>query len=241
MKRYTIIYLLLMAAGVNAFGQSDSLTLSGELGLQGRLQTGNLQQFALNPSGQLRLNSRRLHAHFQASYQYLNVSNFTIMSDFWSTLLLSHRTSKNVFPAFISSYGFAKSYQIDRSLLVSPGLGWNVINDTHKNSLQLYGFAGYLNLKYHEHVAIETLSFGGLIKASLPLTTNIGIIWTLHTYHPLNNSSLWGFNNLILFQYHISPVISLQASHNTIYNSETITDISNTNTVMMFGMAYKSK
>ena len=111
---YFLAILLLSPLFISA--QNDSLTTQVELGLRGRWQTGNLNQFVINPEARISLSKNSFSTTLNATYQYLSVEEFTAINDLWIYSEFNWQSHKKVFPLIASYYGFAASYKIDQSL-----------------------------------------------------------------------------------------------------------------------------
>ena len=237
--KYLLITLLQAILLSSAFSQTDTLTISSEIGLRGRWQTGNLNQLALNPTAHLLFSKKAFQAEVKGIYQFLRVEGFTIISDFWINGMVQLVPHKRIYPLITTNYGFAKSYKIGHSLLVGGGLGINLYQKSPRSFLQVNAFAGYMDLQFENEPRLSAPSLGTLLKAAVPIADRIHLSWELQTYHPDFNREYWGANNIVRLHFQVVKNLSLTASHHTIFNNKAITGIQKTNTLMLFGLQFQ--
>ncbi len=219
--------------------QTDSLLVQMELGINGRWQTGNLNQLGLNPNARIALSKSNFHTELNVNYQFLRVEGFTAISDFWGNHLLQIQPNRKFYPVLSTLYGFAKSYKINHSFVIGGGIGTHLFKKSPAFFLQINVVVGYLNMEFEGETAYSKPNLGTMLKGVFPIATKINMVWELQTYHPGFDTDLWGANNRLLLQYPISKSLSISIIHNIIFNNKTVADIKKTNTLMMFGIQYR--
>ena len=239
MKNLLLLISLLIALHTKLLAQTDSLKVSTEIGIKGRRQTGNLNQLALNPTLKVVLYKKRFYTELQGNYQYLNVNNYKVNSDFWSSALYQYKDYKTLYPALITRYGFSKSYRINHSLFSGIGLGWNLRNKSMYDKIQLNAFTGYMNFEYETTDSHSSLASGFLFKLTHPISKSLNIIMEMQSYHSATTSTIWGVGNKISIQYKLPKNLFLNVTHNIIYNNKTVADIKKGNTILLFGIPYQ--
>ncbi|MGH1363994.1 MAG: DUF481 domain-containing protein [Calditrichia bacterium] len=241
MKKNQIILQVALASLLltpNAYSQPDSLSIAVEIGLKGRWQTGNLNQLAINPDASLVLSKAAFSSEVQASYQYLRVNGFVAISDFWTMGILRHRPNRTLFPMLATNYGFAKSYKIDHSFLIGPGVGINLYNNSPGDFLRVQVFAGYMNIKFESKDPHSTAAIGTISQSAFSISKRMNIAWDFQTYNPGLDAEYWGFNNRIIIHYMVIKNMSLNLGHTVIFNNKTVASIKKTNGLMLFGIQY---
>ena len=231
-----LVWTICFYANTEVIAQKDSLNTTVELGIRGRWQTGNLNQFGANPSLRMVFSKPTFNTEIQSNYQYLKVNGFVAVSDLWTNGIYRFQPEKKFFPMATSVFGFAKSYKIEHSIMAGAGVGLNVFRKSIGNYFQIHVFGGYLNLEFENGPTASTPSLGAFIKSSFSIIQQLRINWELQTYNPLIDTEFWGANNLLLLHFQVSKVLFLNISHQTIFNNKTISDIKKVNTLMMFGV-----
>ncbi|MBL4708235.1 MAG: DUF481 domain-containing protein [Flavobacteriales bacterium] len=239
-KSITILFFVLLSSAYS-FGQNDSLKIRTEIGVRGRLQTGNLNQFAINPNAKLGISKDKFNTEFQADYQYLNINDFVVKSDFWSSGIYQHRPNRRMYPMAIARYGFSKSYRINQSILSGIGAGVNIRKKSPTDLIQLNAFTGYMNIEFENDIKHISIVGGLLIKMMHSISKRIHVLWDLNSYHSSTDNQFWGLYNLVMIQYKIHKNIALNLSYNSTHNNKTIVGMKKTNTLMLFGFNYQYK
>lgn len=239
MKEIIFLFILFLSMENLAIGQSDSLIVNIEMGIRGRWQTGNLNQFALNPNARMIFSNQKFKTEFRADYQYLKVSGFVPVNDLWASWTYKYRPMRKTFPLIKAIGGFAKSYKIDHSFLAGGGAGINIIHKSPFQYLQFHAFAGYINFQFEREELYTSPAIGTTIESSFSIAPRMNIIWEIQSYHTTKDSSFWGGSNNILLIFKLSKILSFTINHNTIFNNNTIADIKNTNSLMLFGVQYQ--
>lgn len=221
------------------FAQSDSLSVNLELGLRGRWQTGNLNQFAINPTASLKLSKTTFDLELNSQYQFLKVSGFTAIKDFWNIGIYRHRPGRKIYPMLATNLGFAKSYKIDHSYLAGGGVGLNLYRKSPIKYIRINVFAAYLDLAFATEIPHSSFAVGSNLKGSFPLVKGMIFNWELHSFLSGTDTEYLGVNNLLQLHYKVSKSLFLTLSHNMIYNKKQIPDIEKVNTLMLFGIQYQ--
>lgn len=230
---------LFMTLSIRLFAQGDSLSRSVNLSLMGQHQSGNLNSISLNPRAQIRFQSPDFSADLESSYQLLRVEGFTMVSDFWTEGLYQRAARKKFFPALALVSGFAKSYDLQSSLHLSAGMGFNVLKWKPNEFLQVHALVGYLRFEFNDIPAHSTAALGLALRASFPVSKTSSLSWKLKTYHSLSNKNFVGGDNLFLYHISIGQSFGLRLSHNIIFNNQTGAQISRINSVFLFGFDFK--
>lgn len=235
---FLIIVLSLGLTG-QVFAQADSLTVRSDIGLNGRWQSGNLNQFGVNPHAQLLLANQKFSSELKVDYQYMNVEKFNLINDLWLREVVKINPGKKVYPMAVLISGFAKSYDIKQSLSVGAGAGLNLRHKSPFDYFRVGLYGGHFYFEYNNEVPLKGATIHSMINAMIPLAGKMTLIWDLDTYNFIKDGSIWGLNNSVVFQFEIAKNLSLNLIHSTIFNSKTTANIKKINTLMMFGINYK--
>ncbi len=242
--RGLLLLIALQWSLVSAFGQGsanlvgDTLQVNGQIGLLGRWQTGNLSQLSVMPNGALLLDNRSFHAGLSVSYHFLRVNGFTVKDDLWINGLFQSQPDHRWYFSAHAVVGYAASYRIDHSSLSGAGLGWNIRPRRGEDFVQLHVFAGYLNFKYQIELQHAAVGLGSLLRVSLPVGDRLRLRWELTSYHSARTTDFWGGGNLLQLHFLLTPRFSVNITHQTYYNHQTVEPIEQTNTEMLFGVNY---
>jgi hypothetical protein len=220
------------------FAQDSTITYF-EIGINGRMQTGNLNQFGVQPTLRHSIFNSKISNDFQANYQYMTVEGFNLINDFWTKDIFKINPNRKFYPMAMAIFGTAKSYLIENSFNVGAGVGYNVVSKSPMQFMHLHLFGGYMYFKYQDEEAFESPTVGTNISSAFPIKNKATVIWELDTYHPIYGLDFWGFNNQLILQFQITKHISFNLIHNTIFNNTTTTNIQKWNTTTMFGIQYR--
>lgn len=238
MKRVIVLSLFILLGWQSLRSQSDSLRIQLEVGLRGRWQSGNLNQLGLNPHGKLLLANSHQRSDWQATYQYLTVEGFAIISDFWLSGFHAFQPNKRIHPLAAVFTGFAKSYKITESLVSGVGAEVNIHQASAMNFLRMHLFAGYMHVTFQQELPHTALAIGSGLRSAFPLGKRLQVIWELDTYHSSKEVAFWGANHRLILLYPIFKGISFNLSHTTIFNNKTFPELKKTNTLMLFGIQF---
>ena len=239
MKKHISVILSLFVVGFS-FGSEDSLKLDWNLRLGGRWQTGNLGQFGINASTQITAYNSKFSADLSANYMYLDIG-FKAVDDLWLMGNYRYRPQrKNLPTSDLGSWLCICLIALHIQPQIGVGAGVNIIQKTPFNYFRTSLFAGYSDFKFLGETNVNTPSYGTISQLSLPIAKTINFVWELATYHSITDIVFWGINNTAILHYQMHKNISLNISHNTIYNNESAESIENTNTLMMFGIQFKT-
>ncbi len=240
--------LAILAAGVlilmHPGAAQDTLSVSAEVTLLGRKQSGNLNQVGLSPTALLKVNNSAFDLESRTTYQLLRVNGFTVVNDLWTNTFLRLGSGQRLYPVVVGYYGFADSYDIEQSFIGGAGGGAQLLRSENGASLEVTGFGGWVNVEFTgnpESVNSNNSSMvlGSIIRGNLPLpVVKMKIRWEFHSYHGLRDQQFFGFNNLIQIHYPINKGFQVTANHNTIFNQTVSSGIARTNTLLMFGLTY---
>ena len=239
-----LLILALQWSLVSVYGQGapnlagDTLQVNGQIGLLGRWQTGNLSQLSVMPNGALSLRNRAVNAELLASYHFLRVNDFTVKDDLWINGLFQVQPDRRWYVSAHTTIGYATSYRIDHSSLSGAGVGWNIRPRSGRDFVQLHVFAGYLDFRYQIELRHSALGLGSLLRANLPIGDRVRFRWELSTYHSMRTADFWGAGNLLQLHFLLGPLVSVNITHQTYYNHQTVEPIEQTNTEMLFGVTY---
>ncbi|NQX82189.1 MAG: DUF481 domain-containing protein [Flavobacteriaceae bacterium] len=216
MKKLIIISIVVLAVGTSLFGQNNTIKTNTEIGLRGRWQTGNTNQFAINPNAKLGLYSDSFNAELKVDYRYLKANDFIVNNDFWSSAIYQIKPNYKFYKTAIIRYGYSKSYRVDYSLFSGVGAGFNIRNKSALDRIQINVFAGYMSLKEETQNTHSSLSSGMLFKLISPISKGINLHWELQSYHSVIDFGIWGISNEVSLLYKVHPHISVNITHNTI-------------------------
>ncbi|MEM7371157.1 MAG: hypothetical protein AAF587_21255 [Bacteroidota bacterium] len=240
MKQIYMLSLLLSICSSSLLAQTSSqptgLQLKGEWGLRGRWQTGNLSQIGINPYGRLTLMHPTYRSEWQVSYQYMNVSGFTVISDLWANGFHAISPQKRLHPLLAIYTGFAKSYKITESLVTGAGAELNLYQQSPMNFVRAHLFGGYMHVQFEQESPHTALAVGTGIRSAFPLGKRIQLLWDFDTYHSTKETAFWGANNRLVLLYPLFKGLSLNLSHTIIFNNKTFPDLKKTNSLMQFGI-----
>jgi hypothetical protein len=224
----------------------DSLDLSGELGVRGRRQTGNFNQFSINPYGKLVADNERIYTQVRGDYQLLYIEGFRAINDLWTDALVQWNARKRFYPFGVLYYGFADSYSIDHSLTGGLGIGTNLLTKQTQLKLQAHLFAGFLDVAFEpgleNQVIQQSAALGSIIRGQWnPEKSPIRLNWEFQSYHATGDSDFFGLSNRLELLVPIGKHMAFSASHLTIYNNTVSEGIAPNNTLLMFGVAYSPR
>ncbi len=231
---------------VNIAQAQDSLSVHTEIAMRGRRQTGNLDQFGINPSVKTALGSRAFNTELTGNYQFLKVNDFTSINDLWVNGIFRLIPDKRIYPFAITYYGFADSYKIDQSLIGGAGAGINLLSDSPHKTLQVHLFGGYADVDFAPTSSViathSSAAIGSFVRGDFSIArSRFDIHWEFHSYHSVSNSDFYGASNLIDVRYALIKGLHLSASHSTIFNNTSNEGIARTNTLLMFGLAFRTE
>lgn len=221
-----------------SYGQTDSTSIGGFVGLRGMWQTGNLDQLSLMPNGKIGLTHPKHYAEVLGTYHYIKVGDFEAKNDLWLYSLYQY-TPNNLF--YLSANvvsGFAVSYRIDHSIVAGVGGGVNIIKNSPRKYFQFHLYGSYLDFQFVGEKALQSFALGSLLRANIPINQWFNFQWELGSYHAMKETSFWGSGNLLQLVFNLSKNFSLNISHQTYYNHQTASNIEKTNTQMLFGFQY---
>ena len=236
MKNKILLLLILISSA--AYGQKDSLTIIGFVGMRGIWQTGNLEQLSLIPNGKIQVRNTNNYAEVLMNYHFLKVNGFNVKNDFWVNSLYQHKLHRTFFPSLHANAGFANSFSIDHSIMVGIGGGVNFIQHTPSKYFQLHLYPAYMGFQWQGQRAIQSAALGTMTRTNLPLYKQLSLRWELSTYHSIQESGFWGGGNLFQFNLAIIKNLMVNISHQSYYNNQSIEIIKNLNTQMLFGFQY---
>lgn len=225
-------------------GQSlkDSLTVNWLSNFRGRLQTGNLKQFVIANQSNILLEKEAFNIEISGVYEYVKVNGFNGVNDLWTYMISRYGPRKKIYPMMILYYGFAKSFRIDRSFVGGAGIGINIVHKSPQQFLQVNAFAGYMDFVYQEIPAISTAFTGILAKGRSPIIPKRAFInWELNSYFSPDETKMYGFQNIIRLDIPLVDWFSFSVSHSMIFNNIVSGDSKRLNTLMLFGVLFKSK
>lgn len=243
MKKYLLVVIVFLQVGFvfgrNAnFERRDSLNFNAVIGLMGRWQTGNLNQFSLMPNVNFSLSNESFFTQINSKYEYIIVEDFNIVNDFWTNGIFQYQQQNRWFLAAASTAGFAKSYKIDHSVFVGGGVGVNLLKNSANKYFQFHGLAGYLDFKFENQTSHSALALGSLIRAKFPISEQINFKWDLATFHSTKEIGFWGGGNLFEIQFIVVKKLMMNVSHQTFFNNKTVEGIQKINSQMLFGIQY---
>ncbi len=247
MMKYFIYIVIFLSCSLSVNGQSDDLSLTdsllidGRVGLMGRWQSGNLNQVSVLPSINISLAKKSFDLSTNVAYHYLEVEGFNAINDLWINVLYQHRPAKRIFPAIHFIGGFAKSYRIDRSYTLGLGAGMNIRKKSSLDYFQVYVIPGYLDFQFEQGQNSTALSLNGLIKARFPLASSLHFIWELSSYQSTKDAEFWGGGNLFQLDYGVTSHLSVNIRHQLYHNNEEVPGTEKTNATMLFGIQYNLK
>ena len=234
-----ILLLIFIVTGFHAVtAQDDSTRIEGTFALLGRWQTGNLSQFSINPSFRIKVINQKHAGELSANYHYMQVNKVTVIDDLWVNGIYRNHPHRKVFAMVTANYGFAQSYRIEQSFIAGGGAGINVIGSSSAQYVQFHVFGGYLYFQFENIAPHSSPAAGTILSAATPMGNLFTLFWELQSYHSFKQVRFSGLNNRIIVHWEIRKDISLNISHNTIYNHKNIEGIENLNTAMLFGLQY---
>lgn len=239
MKIIALIITILCCFQNTVIAQTDSLQITGEIGVRGKWQTGNFAQFVINPNAQIIVSKKKTRIEARANYEFLKVNKGSLINDFWSYGIYQYNSEKIIFPMAMTHYGFAQAYAIDHSLIGGLGVGINAIKKSKHRFLQANIFTGYLNLKYENTPIHEAASMGSYIRLKFPLKKDL--IYTMldsHAYVSLKNSNYHSFNSRLIMLFQIVKNFGVHITYSLVYNNNNPSVISKTNGKLVFGLNY---
>lgn len=231
--------LIILISGTGVEAQKDSLLIHAEVGINGRWQTGNLNQFGILPRAGLGIANKHFSLESEANYQYLRVEGFGLVNDLWVGGAFKIKPQNRIYPMVFSMYGFAQSYLINKSFVLGIGGGVNIIKKSPLHYLRANLTAGYLDFEFEGEPAHTAPAAGAMIESSFPLGERGMLSWKLNTYYSLSDLEYWGANNTVILGIKILKDLSVHLNHSTIFNNKTVPTIEKINTLMLFGVAYQ--
>ncbi len=237
LKKGIIILFLVISQFVIA--QKDTLKLHGVFNLQGRYQTGNLNQFSSNLLTKGTLINSKWYVGVSVNYTYAKIEGYNAVNDFWSSGVIKRNHSKNIYPVGIVYSGFAKSFGIVGAYIGGLGVGGNIIKASTKKLLNINLIGGYSRFNYAQVKNVEGIVANIFISSRTKLFKNkIELNWEFHGYYlPNSNLNISGTQNSIRISVPIKKTIKLTAMHQHIYNSYVDTEISKINSMLLFGIS----
>ncbi len=220
------------------YGQTDSTSTGGFVGLRGMWQTGNLNQINLMPNGKIWLIHSNHYAEVLGAYHYIKVDGFEAKNDLWFYSLYQYSPNNRLYPSANVVSGFAVSYRIDHSIVAGIGGGLNIILNSPGKYFQFHMYGSYLEFKFEEEDPLQSFALSTLLRAKIPVTKWLIVGWELGSYHSMDETAFWGGGNLFQLIFNLSKNFSVNISHQTYYNHQTATNIQETNTQMLFGFQY---
>ncbi|MEM7105623.1 MAG: DUF481 domain-containing protein [Bacteroidota bacterium] len=219
--------------------QTDSLSVKVALGMRGKWQTGNSNQFAINPSLLVLLGNQKASTELSLSYHYLKVEEFRILNEFWTGATTGFMSSKRIFPLVAVHYGFADSYKINRMFLAGAGGGMNITKPKANLKAQLYAYGGYINMVFDEEVRHSGPALGASLRFETNTARRAQFKLKLMSYNSMKDTSFWGLNNEVTIAWRVVKGLFVTLSHSTIFNNISAESIKKTNTLMLFGLQYQ--
>ncbi len=238
-KVHILLALITTLLSSTLIAGEDSLILDWNVRFGGRMQTGNLSQFGINPTAGFNLYNSKFSIDLNANYNYLNIG-FKAVDDLWMVANYRYKPLNRVYPQITGVYGFAHSYRIAYSTHFGLGAGVNLRQKSPGDFFRVSGFAGYFEQKFLGENTLMSPSIGTLNELSLPIKKRFHLIWDFATYHSVTDSNVWGINNTVILHFQLTKKLSFNVSQNIIYNHQAADMIKKTNTLLMFGVEYKS-
>ena len=245
MKKGSLFFILFLLGSQFSLAQTeeeffiDSLSINGSVSLMGRWQTGNLNQISLMPNGRISLSNNSFYLELNSAYHFLKVDGFKAKNDLWTYGLFQYQPNNRIFPSLHTIMGFAKSYEIDHSIVMGAGGGVNIYKQSPDNFLQVHLYGALFNFQYKEEEPHKAIAIGSQIRARIPISRQINFRWELSGFYSTQDRTFWGGGNLLQLNFIILKNLMLNINHQTNYNNQTTPNIENTNTEMLFGIQYQ--
>ena len=239
MKR--IIFILFLGIGISTNAQKDTLKLNGMFNLQGRQQSGNLNQIGGVAVMKVALMNSKWYTGVSGSYNYVEVEEFNVVNDLWSSGLVKYNHKKMVYPLAMTYVGFAKSFGIDEAYVGGAGVGINIIQKSSVKYLNINVIGGYSTFNYAQVSDVSDWVANVYISSNTNLFKNKAAInWEFHAfYFPKTALDIAGIQNNIRLSLPLTKAIRFTLTHQYLYNSYVDVAISKENSMMLFGLMIK--
>lgn len=241
MKKTILSILLIFGLHNQIFSQDEQKAFSGQIGLRGMWQTGNLAQLFINPNAKFFIEKNGWFVELSSNYERLSVEGGTVLvNDFWSFAMVQYnKKNKKVFPMAIAHSGFAVSYAVENSTLGGIGAGAHLIEKDAHRYFQINTFVGMMHLKYDFAEAHQAPTAGTYIKFKFPIQKEqLYLAVDLHTYLSMETPKYRGFNSSTNLTYILNKDFSLELNYRTVYNRDTPDWIHKYNGKLNFGLRY---
>jgi len=220
----------------------DTTRFSLIAGVQGRTQSGNLNQIALGGNINALLKNERFSVEISSVYNYAKIEDFVPVNDLWSYVTGKLNPNKQVYLLVIGLQGFSESFAITQSWMGGAGAGWNVMKPQPYKLFQVNLYSSYLNFNYRDLPLQQSPAGGLLTRLVLPLLQNrLNIRWEFHGYMATNNADFHGFQNQVELQIPLTRQLSFTVNHSIFYGGIVNPDKVQTNTFTLFGVCFNTQ
>ncbi len=239
MNRISLILFLTISITVNA--QEDTLKLHGMFNLQGRQQTGNLNQIGGMALIKASVMNSKWYTGVSGSYNYVEVEKFNAVNDLWSSGLVKYNHKKMVYPLVMAYAGFAKSFGIDEAYVSGAGFGVNVFQKSPIKYLNINVIGGYSTFNYATVSDVTDWVTNIYISSNTNIfKSKAEINWEFQAfYFPNTDIDVTGILNNIRLSLPLTKSIRFTLTHQYLYNSYVDVAVSKENSMLLFGLMIK--
>jgi len=243
--KYLLVFIAILLNGSKIFAQKqlsiDSIQFTTiNAGVSGMWQTGTLTQLMISPNFDLQLYRKDYFLEVITQYQYLTVSNFSVINDLWNSALFQYKQKKRFYPFITASGGTAKSFLLNHFFLTGAGIGSNLYKKSVSEYIQVHVFAGYLDFEFTT-LPHQAFSVGSIIRANINLSKKVQFNNNFTSYHSTKQANYWGFQNNLILNFFITKNLAVNLNHRLFFNEQIVPGIEKFNTIFLFGVNYQFK